>query len=40
MINLLVENEKIRFEINNEAARLAGLRISSNLLKMGRIISP
>jgi len=40
MINFYIENNKIRFEINMEAAKLAGLKISSNLLKMGKIIAP
>jgi hypothetical protein len=40
MVNFYIENSKIRFEINMEAARLAGLKISSNLLKMGKIIPP
>lgn len=40
MVNFYIENNRIRFEINMEAARLAGLKISSNLLKMGKIIAP
>jgi hypothetical protein len=40
MVNFYIENSKIRFEINMEAANLAGLKISSNLLRMGTIISP
>ena len=40
MINFYIENNKIRFEINLEAANLAGLKISSNVLRMGTIISP
>ena len=40
MVNFYLENSKIRFEINLEAANLAGLKISSNLLRMGTIISP
>ncbi len=40
MVNFYLENSKIRFEINLEAANLAGLNISSNLLRMGTIISP
>ena len=40
MVNFYLENSKIRFEINLEAAKLAGLKISSNLLRMGTIISP
>lgn len=40
MVNFYLENSKIRFEINLEAANLAGLKISSNLLRMGTIITP
>lgn len=40
MINFYIENNKIRFEINLDAANLAGLKISSNVLRMGTIISP
>ena len=40
MINFYIENNKIRFEINMEAVKLAGLKINSNLLKMGKIIDP
>lgn len=40
MVNFYPENSKIRFEINLEAANLAGLKISSNLLRMGTIIAP
>lgn len=36
MINLLVEDDKIRFEINEEAALRAGLRISPKLLSLAR----
>lgn len=40
MVNFYIENSKIRFEINMEAANMAGLKISSNLLRMGTIIAP
>jgi hypothetical protein len=40
MVNFYLENNKIRFEINLEAANLAGLKINSNLLRMGTIIAP
>jgi hypothetical protein len=36
IINFLVEQNKVRFEINAEAAKKAGLKISSNLLNLGR----
>ncbi len=34
MINLFLENRRVRFEINEEKARAAGLRISVKLLKL------
>lgn len=37
MIHLGIEGERIRFEINPEAARRAGLKISSRLLKLAKI---
>jgi hypothetical protein len=33
-----VEAQKVRFEINTEAAEKAGLRISSKLLALARIV--
>lgn len=33
----MAENNRIRFEINKEASRTAGLKISSHLLKLARI---
>lgn len=38
VVNFFPENGKIRFEINPEASRRAGLKISSQLLKLARII--
>ena len=38
IINLYTEENRIRFEINIDAARQAGLIISSQLLKLARII--
>ncbi len=38
MINFYLEEKKVRFEINIEAAKKAGLKISSNLLKLARIV--
>jgi len=40
MINFLIEEEKIRFEINIERARRAKLTISSKLLKLAKTIYP
>ena len=34
MINMFLENKRIRFEINTETARSAGLRVSTKLLKL------
>jgi hypothetical protein len=36
IINFLLEGNKVRFEINNEAAGRAGLSISSKLLQLAR----
>jgi hypothetical protein len=38
MINFYLEENRVRFEINIDAARRAGLKISSELLKLARII--
>lgn len=38
MINFLMENKKVRFEINVDAAALAGLKISSKLLQLATIV--
>jgi len=40
MINFLIEQEKVRFEINTESTRRANLTISSKLLKLARTIYP
>jgi hypothetical protein len=34
MINFMLEANKIRFQINDEAAKKAGLKISSKLLSL------
>jgi len=39
MIRLFVEEKRIRFDINERAAREAGLRISSQLLKLARRVT-
>ena len=36
MINFIKENEKVRFEINNKAAKEAGLDIRSKLLRLAK----
>jgi uncharacterized protein DUF4154 len=38
VIGLLVEAQKVRFEINTDAAATAGLKISSKLLALARIV--
>lgn len=38
MINFYMEDKTVRFEINQEAAEHAGLKISSKLLKIARIV--
>lgn len=38
MVNFFPEDGKIRFEINSAASRRAGLKISSQLLKLARIV--
>lgn len=38
MVNFFLENDKVRFEINLEAARRSGLKISSKLLSLARIV--
>jgi len=39
MVNFYLEQDKVRFEINNDAAGRAGLRVSSQLLKLARIVA-
>lgn len=38
IINFYIDRNKVRFEINVDAANRSGLRISSKLMKLGRII--
>ena len=38
IINFTIEDNKVRFEINVDAAERAGLKISSRLLKLGKVI--
>ena len=39
MVNFYIEQNKVRFEINLGAASRAGLKISSQLLKLARIVA-
>lgn len=38
IINFIIQNKKVRFEINAEAARQAGLKISSKLMKLSSTV--
>lgn len=38
IIGLVVEGERLRFEINQDAAQRAGLRLSSQILKLARLV--
>jgi len=40
VINFILEDGRIRFEINPAAARSAGLRLSSKLLRVAKVITP
>lgn len=40
MVNFYLEQNKVRFEINLASARRAGLNVSSQLLKLARIVQP
>jgi len=39
-VNFFIESNKVRFEVNAEAAQRAGLRLSSRLLRLARIVEP
>jgi hypothetical protein len=38
MINFVLENERVQFEVNRKAAEEAGLKISSKLLSVARLV--
>lgn len=40
MIQLVMENRRIRFKINSSAASECGIRISSKLLALAEIVNP
>jgi hypothetical protein len=40
MVNFIIEAQRIRFEINPSVAEQAGLRISSKLLTLARVVAP
>lgn len=39
MVNFYVENSRVRFEINRNAAESVGLRMSSQLLRVARLVA-
>lgn len=39
-INFIIEDKKVRFEINPEAVSRAGLKVSSKLLALAKIVKP
>ncbi len=39
IINLYIENNRVRFKVNIEAAKRANLKISSRLLKLAKIVT-
>jgi len=40
IISFFIEQNKVRFAINIEAAKKAGLKISSKLLRLAKIVNP
>ena len=40
IINFYLDGKKLRFEINPDAAQRAGLKLSSQLLSLGKIVGP
>lgn len=40
MLNFYIERDNVRFEINRDVARAGGIRLSSKLLSLARIIDP
>ena len=40
IVNFFLENGKVRFEINRSAAERSGLRFSSRLLQLAKIVDP
>jgi len=37
-VHFIIEDTRVRFEINPDAPRLAGIKVNSNLLRVGRIV--
>jgi hypothetical protein len=40
MLNFFIENANVRFEVNHEAAKAAGLQMRAKLLQLGKIVTP
>lgn len=40
MLNFYIERDSVRFEINRDVARTSGIRLSSKLLSLARIVEP
>jgi hypothetical protein len=40
IINFYLDGNKVRFEINADAAQRKGIKISSQLLKLGKVVEP
>ena len=38
MINFVLENNRVQFEVNRKAAEQAGLKISSKLLSVAKLV--
>ena len=38
MINLVLENSRVQFEVNRKAAEQGGLKISSKLLSVAKLV--
>jgi hypothetical protein len=38
MINFVLENDRVQFEVNHKAAEQAGLKISSKLLSVAKFV--
>jgi hypothetical protein len=38
MVNFIIEDNRVQFEINIDAAERAGLKISSRALKLARVV--
>lgn len=39
-VNFVIENEKVKFEINRQAVKKAGIKVSSRILKAAKLVYP